>query len=395
MTQHLHTDADQHSLLTPHRMASIGAQRLDEIRQHSVDDGQGQHGQRNPDIVGQHRRQKHRAHRHVDNEHQELAGQVLGDPVDGGDPVGQVADQPVLEELHRQAQQPRQAAVEADHRDADRQTVQETVLEQGKDVNQDAGAKKGRHQSPPGPVVCQNVVHENTDACGNDQGQQRQHQSAGNRPGNHAPRARAPGGQLPQQAWSLAARAEIRRTLESQGNVAVALVELFGGNRAAPGSGIVEVEIVSVEPFKNEEMVKLPEQDQRQLHLLERRAGQAQSAALETVVLGGAQDACGAGAVAAHLAFFAQFGKRGPAPEIRQDAAKAGSAAFGCVHLQQKRSGDPAFYGFRCGSLIGGARRHFRIASVRKMRAGTVCRVRSRSGRPAHRRKGIPGPRRG
>ena len=102
MTQHLHAEADQQSLFPPHRLASNGPQRVEKMRQHSVQKGQQQHDQREQNIVGQHGDKQDRAHRHVDNEHKKLVGEILGDSVDGRDPVGQIAHQPVLEKLDRQ-----------------------------------------------------------------------------------------------------------------------------------------------------------------------------------------------------------------------------------------------------------------------------------------------------
>ena len=106
MTQHLHADADQQSLFTPHRLASNSPKRAEEVDQHAVQEGQQQHNQREHDIVGQHRDEQYRAHRHVDNEHKKLSRQILRDSVDGRDPIGQIADQPVGEELDRQPKQP-------------------------------------------------------------------------------------------------------------------------------------------------------------------------------------------------------------------------------------------------------------------------------------------------
>ena len=61
------------------------------------------------------------------------------------------------------------------------------MLEQGEDVYQDAAAEQGGHQSAPGPVLFDDVVDENAERCGNDQRQQRQHESAGDHPGKQIP----------------------------------------------------------------------------------------------------------------------------------------------------------------------------------------------------------------
>ena len=113
--------------------------------------------------------------------------QVLRDPVDRRDPIGQITGQPMSEELHRQPKQPRQPPVVANYRDPDREPLEESVLEEGQDVHQDAGAEQRHHQSAPGPVRFQDVVDEDTEGDGNHEGQQRQHECAGNRPGEHRP----------------------------------------------------------------------------------------------------------------------------------------------------------------------------------------------------------------
>ena len=105
MAQHLHADADQQSLFAPHRLAANFPEPVEVVGQRAVQKGQQHHRQREPYIVGQQGDEQNRAHRHVDQEHEKLLRQVLRDPVDGRDPVGQVADQPVFEKLHRQPQQ--------------------------------------------------------------------------------------------------------------------------------------------------------------------------------------------------------------------------------------------------------------------------------------------------
>ena len=106
MAQHLHADADQQSLLAPHRLASTGPDRVEKVSQYSVQKAQRQHDQREHDVVGQHRDEQHHAHRYVDNEHEKLVREVLRDSVDRRDPIGHITDQTVFEKLHRQAQQP-------------------------------------------------------------------------------------------------------------------------------------------------------------------------------------------------------------------------------------------------------------------------------------------------
>ena len=61
------------------------------------------------------------------------------------------------------------------------------MLEQGQDVHEGAAAQQGRHDAAPGPPVFQHIVHEYTERCGNNEGQQRQHEAAGDHPGEHAP----------------------------------------------------------------------------------------------------------------------------------------------------------------------------------------------------------------
>ena len=341
MTQHLHADADQQALLAPHRLDANGPGGVEEMGEHAVQNAEQEHDQRERDVVRQQRGEQHRAHRHVDDEHEKLVRQVLRDPVDGRDPIGQVADQPVGKELHRQPQQPRQTLVVADDRDANRKPLQEAVPEQGQEIHEDAAAEQGRHQRAPTPPVFQNVVHEDAQGYGNDERQQGQHERAGDRPRQHAPFAGEQGAQLRQQAGPLAAGPEAVAALESQRNSAVAPGELRGGNPAAPRGRVVQIDEVALEPFDDEEMAELPEHDQRQLQPVEQLGPDAQSAGLEAVVPGGAHDARGAAAVPAHLAPFPQLGERNPAPEVAQHHAEAGGAAFRRMHLQQNRRGYP------------------------------------------------------
>ena len=187
MTQHLHAEADQQSLLAPHRLTSNSPKRVEKSRQYAVHTSQQEHNQREQDIVGEHGYEEDQAHSHVDYEHQEFICQVPGDPVGGRNAIGQVARQPVFEELHRQPQQPSHPAAIAGHRYPDREPLEESVLEQGQDVYQDTSAKQGGYQSAPGPMLFHHVVDENAERCGDDQRQERQHESAGNHPGKHTP----------------------------------------------------------------------------------------------------------------------------------------------------------------------------------------------------------------
>ena len=175
-------------------------------------------------------------------------------------------------------------------------------------------------------------------------------------PASRAPSCRNRSGRSPPGLKSGAA-------LEAKRDAAEVLVELFGGNPAPPGGGVVEMEMAAVESVEDDEVAELPEQDQGQPQLLQLIGAHAEPAAFEAVVSRGAQDARGAAAVPAHLAFFAQFGERHPSPEVGQYDAETGGAAFRRVHLQQnrrghllfsigpKRSPSPAPLGVRVGIL--------------------------------------------
>ena len=344
-----------------------------------MQNGQQQHNQREPKIIDQHCGKQHRTHRHFDNQDEKPVRQILRDSVDGRDTIGQIAYQPVFEKLDRQPQQPRHAAIVADHRNPDCEPLQEPVLEQRQDIYQDAAANQGCHQSAPGPVVLQDIVHKDAERRGRDKRQQCQHECAGDHPGKHIPGPGEQGVQLPEKPGPFAARAEIRAALEAQRNSAVAPVELLGGKPAPARGRVIEVEIGAVGPFEDNEMAELPEQDQRQLQLLQLGGAQAEPAAFEAVVPGGAQYAGRAAAVPAHLAFFPQFRQRHPAPEIGQYAAEAGGAAFRCVHLQQNWRGYPSLQDIRCGLVAsppGGAQRHLMTALSAGTRPGTACPIR-------------------
>ena len=60
----------------------------------------------------------------------------------------------------------------------------------------------------------------------------------------------------------LAARTEIGSRLESQRNSAVALDEFFAGKLASARGRVIEIKVAAVEPFENDEVAELPEQDQ-------------------------------------------------------------------------------------------------------------------------------------
>ena len=345
MTQHLHADADQQSLLPPHRVAPHGPMRVQDVDRHCVQERQQQHHQRQQDIVDEHRHEQHRAHRHVDEEHEKLVRQVLRDPVDGRDPIRQVPHQPVVEEVHRQPEHPGKASVVADHRDPDCEPRQEPVLEQGQDVHQEPAPEQCRHESPPKPMAHENVVHEHAESCGNDQGKQRQHQRTGNRPGKGAPCSGQQAAQLLVEPRRFAAGLETRSALESQGDSAVALAELLRGEPSPPRRRVIEVEPATVDPFDHHEVAELPEHDQGQGQLVELSGAHAESTALEAVVPGCTQDARRAAAVATHLALLAQLGERHPASEPRQYAAETRGSTFRRVRLQDNGRDHPPVRG--------------------------------------------------
>ena len=184
---------------------------------------------------------------------------------------------------------------------------------------------------------------------------------------------------MTEQPGSFTARLEVLGALKAQRDPAVVLRELFSRQRAAACGRIVEMEIAFVESLEHDEMTELPEQDQRHLHLFQGLGAQAQAPAFEPVVPGGAGDACGAAAVAAHLALFAQFGERHPTPEVGEHHAKAGGTALRGVHLQQDRRGRPLFRGLRLGlaarPFAGSARRHPTTVPFQKAQSEAAGRV--------------------
>ena len=253
------------------------------------------------------------------------------------------------------------------------------MLEQGEDVYEDTGPEQGRHQSGPGSVPCHDIVDEDTERRGNHQGQQRQHEPAGDHAGEQLPGPAEQGAQLPEQIGPLATGLKIVAALESQRNAAIALFERFGGNPAPPRGRVVQIVVTAVVSFEDEEVAELPEQNQGQRQQAQLIRAYAEPVAFEPVVSGGAQDAGGAAAVPAHLAFIAQFGKRHPSSEVTQHDAQTGGAALGSMHLQQYRRGYPLDRPIRRGLVLrlsGGARRHLMAASSETARSASACRPR-------------------
>ena len=136
------------------------------------------------------------------------------------------------------------------------------MLQQGQDVHQDAAAQEGRHESAPGPVARQHVVYEDPKRCGNHQGEQCQHEGAGDHSREHSPRSGKQGPQLLEQTRALAAGTEAGAGFESQGDPTETLAELFSGELAPARGRIVHIETAAVESFEDKKMAELPEQDQ-------------------------------------------------------------------------------------------------------------------------------------
>lgn len=204
---------------------------------------------------------------------------------------------------------------------------------------------------PPRLVLHQHPIHEYGEQCRSHQGQQGQHQPAGERIGQRAPGVAEPVRDTAQDAGACAAALECGATFEAQRDSREALAELVRREGAAARRRVVEKEAVTVEAFQDEEVIELPEQDERKRQGLELIHLHGAAGAFEAIVPGGARDAGGAGAVAADLAFLAQLRERHPAPEIGKHAAETCGAALGRMHLQQEWRCHAPLHGFRGGLL--------------------------------------------
>ena len=334
LVHHQRADTHEQTLLASQSVALVDTNARDQAQKRRVRQRQPQHDQRQLPLVGQHDGQKHRAHHDIDEQRQEMLGQALGNLVDGEDTAGQLADKAMVEEVHWQTQQSRHVAIPGGHRNLDSQTLQTPPLEPGQAIDQDCGGHHDTgHEPAPGFVLQQDTIHEDDEQRRCHKGQHGQRQPASDRIGQRATAAAEPSRDPVKNGGSRAARLECRTAFELQRNPRKATAELGGRERAAARRRIVEKEARAVEAFEDEKVVELPEQDERERHLLEHVQRYRAAGALEAVVLGGARDAGGAGAVPADLAFLAQFGERHPAPEKCKHAAQAGGTAFGRMHL--------------------------------------------------------------
>jgi hypothetical protein len=125
---------------------------------------------------------------------------------------------------------------------------------------------------------------------------------------------------------------------EGQGDAGEAAVELIRRDAAGAAGGVVDPGIAAgrVGAFQYDEMIEVPEDDQREGAAVQIRHLQPVALGGDAVAARGAQDAGGLGAIAGDAAFHPQLFQRYPQPVAGQHHAERGGAAFGGFHLQHR-----------------------------------------------------------
>ena len=287
--------------------------------------------------------------RHAGDELDEDADEVLRrdvrDRIEKLDPGGQIAGETVREEPHGKPEQPGHEAFGVVDGQAHGEPPETALLEPGEEVEQ---ARRGEEDAGPAPPPQAGSRPESTKSTNRPRRNGRAR--AGRARSSPQPIANASGpltsrshgrtryrrpGRIP-PGWKWGPRPE------RQGHPGERLVELLLADRPVAIGRVVDQETSLVEPFENDEVVELPEQDHRQGHAPELFRLLAPSVRLQTVPARGAVDVGRVASIPTDRARLAQLLDGHPASEVREHDPEARGPALGLGELQQHRRAYPA-----------------------------------------------------
>ena len=223
------------------------------------------------------------------------------------DAGGEIAAVAVGEESHPQAEQPPDEAVRVVHGEPHRQESEAALPQPGQQVHQAAGQGHSARQrgSPLGLPSAQDMVDEHAQQERQDGDGERHQQPAEQRERQRSGLVRKPGPQPAEDAGAGSAGTEVRSDLEAERDAGEPLVELLRGQRPVAVGRIVHQVVAAPHPLQHQEVIELPEDDQRHRHVVKLFRFPAPALGFQSVAARGARDVGGVAAVpvdGAHLA---------------------------------------------------------------------------------------------
>ena len=318
--------------------ATVDQEERDEVDRSQADADQRQHGVEVEHQRAEEHDREHRQHSAGDQVRHDL-GQLLVQ----SDPHRHVAGGPLGEEVHRQPQHVRDELaghLQGQHRLQPGEVVPLHPGETGQQHGSDRqGDQQRRHDVRA--MADQEVVDEHLGQGGHgeardDQGQAGDHQVQQRR----AHRA-GPAAESADRAGRAAAGGEVRAWLEAHHHTGERSVELRGARVPAATFGVVQVGTGVVEAVDDQEVVEVPEGDQRERKLTESLGLLAEAAGDQSVRPGRFHDPRRVAAVPGDPARDPQLLQRHLTAVVGQHHRQRCGAALGRLHLQDGRGPHP------------------------------------------------------
>ena len=304
-----------------------------------VDGDEGGHRQRQPDVVGEHGDAVDGRPEQVDRVDGQPVRKQPRDRVVGRDAGSDVAQAPLAEELHRQADDVPDEPHRRDHRQLGRHAGQQGALKPDQRAVGESDRPEPDEQRPDPGVVApdQDVVDEDAQQrrqrqAGNDHRQRRQ-----DREGQRPPSVAETRAQAHEDVRRPAAALEAGARFEREADAAETLVELLERDPGRPRARIVDVGVPAPEPLQHDEVVEVPEQHHGEWQAEQLLPVHAEALGRQPVPAGRAHHGRGVGAVARDPAVHAQHLQRHPPAVVGEDHPEAGRAALDGLHLQHGR----------------------------------------------------------
>ena len=305
--QAVHADALELALLALQAPVVADAGPGDQAHHRRTDHAQAGNDGGQGGVVEEHGREEDGAGDQLYGDSDELGGRHHADLVDQLDAGGQIAGEALAEEAHLKAQQAPDEAVGVVHRQPDRQQPETALPEPGEQVHQSARSRQpgdyGR--GPASFLSAQHLVHEEAQQQGQGEEGYRQQQPAAQREEQGPGDLPQPRPETGQHAGPGAAPAEARAAPEAQDDAGEPLIELLAVDQAVAVGRVVHQVARPAEALQHEEVVELPEDDERPLYVPQLLGLLAPSLGLEPVLPGGAADVGGVAAVAVDCAGLA------------------------------------------------------------------------------------------
>ena len=338
-----HADPEEHALLASEPSILVGAHPGEDVHEHRAEHAQPDDHDAEQRIVGQHQSQKRHAGDELDDDADEVSRRDVRDRIEKLAPGGQLAGQAVHEVPHGKPEQSGHEAIGVVDGETHGEQSETAFPQPGEEIEETRGGEEDPDQRPaPGRFLSgEHEVHEQARQDRQGKGRQGKKQSAAQRERERLLHVAQPRQDPGQDAGTDPARPEIGARLEGQRHPRECPVELLFTDPAVAVGRIVDPDPPFAEPFKNDEVVKLPEQDHRQRHAPELFRLPAPSLGLEAVAVRRPDDVGRVAPVPADGACLAQLLDGHPAPEMREHDPEARGPALGLGDLEQHGGAHP------------------------------------------------------